>query len=72
MTDRITLTGLTVRGNHGVYDFERENGQPFVLDLVVWLDLSPAAVSDEVERHPALRRTRRLRRRRSSAAPRGT
>jgi dihydroneopterin aldolase len=48
VTDRITLTGLTVHGNHGVYDFERENGQPFVLDVVVWLDLSPAAVSDEV------------------------
>ena len=48
MTDRITLTGLTVRGSHGVYDFEREQGQPFVVDLVVWLDLSPAAISDQV------------------------
>ena len=48
MTDRIQLTGLTVRGNHGVFDFEKENGQDFVIDIVVWLDLSAAALSDDV------------------------
>lgn len=48
MADRIQLTGLAVRGNHGVFDFEKEQGQEFVVDLQVWLDLSPAALSDDV------------------------
>jgi len=46
--DRITLTGLTVRGRHGVYEIEREQGQPFVVDVVLELDLRPAAASDDV------------------------
>ncbi|HEY0700707.1 MAG TPA: dihydroneopterin aldolase [Micromonospora sp.] len=48
MTDRITLSGLRVRGRHGVYDFERAQGQDFVLDVVLELDLAPAAGSDDV------------------------
>ncbi|MDM4721268.1 dihydroneopterin aldolase [Micromonospora sp. WMMA1363] len=48
MTDRITLTGLRAHGRHGVYDFERAQGQDFVVDAVLELDLVPAAVSDEV------------------------
>ena len=46
--DRITITGLRARGNHGVYDFERAQGQEFVVDLELELDLAPAAASDEV------------------------
>ena len=46
--DSITLTGLAVRANHGVFDFERENGQTFVIDVTVWLDLAPAARGDEL------------------------
>jgi len=46
--DRITLSGLRARGHHGVYDFERENGQDFVVDAVLELDLAPAAASDDV------------------------
>ncbi|GAA1619655.1 dihydroneopterin aldolase [Catellatospora bangladeshensis] len=46
--DLITLTGLRVRGNHGVFDFERRDGQDFVVDVVLELDLGPAAVSDDV------------------------
>jgi dihydroneopterin aldolase len=46
--DLITLTGLRVRGNHGVFDFERRDGQDFVVDVVLGLDLRPAAASDEV------------------------
>jgi dihydroneopterin aldolase len=37
-----------VHANHGVYDFEREAGQEFVVDVTAWLDLAPAAASDEV------------------------
>ncbi|MFI5840802.1 dihydroneopterin aldolase [Catenuloplanes sp. NPDC051500] len=46
--DVITLRGLRVRGNHGVYDFERAEGQDFLIDVVLELDLSRAAASDEV------------------------
>lgn len=45
-SDFITLTGLKVRAHHGVLDFERENGQLFIIDVVAHLDLSPAAMSD--------------------------
>ncbi len=48
MTDRIELTGLRAHGRHGVYDFERAQGQEFVVDAVLELDLAPAARSDEV------------------------
>lgn len=44
----ITLTGLRVRGRHGVYAFERERGQDFVVDVRLELDLSAAARSDDV------------------------
>ena len=46
--DRITLTGLRVRGNHGVYDFERSEGQEFVVDVTLGLSLSRAAETDDV------------------------
>ncbi|PPH59712.1 dihydroneopterin aldolase [Rathayibacter sp. AY1D7] len=46
MRDSITLTGLRVRAHHGVFDFERENGQDFVIDATVWLDTAPAAEGD--------------------------
>jgi dihydroneopterin aldolase len=48
VSDRITLSGLRVRGHHGVFDFERRDGQDFVVDVVLELDLAPAAASDEV------------------------
>jgi 7,8-dihydroneopterin aldolase/epimerase/oxygenase len=46
--DRIELRGLTVRGHHGVFEHERRDGQDFVVDLTVGLDLSAAAASDEL------------------------
>ncbi|WP_323743012.1 MULTISPECIES: dihydroneopterin aldolase [unclassified Rathayibacter] len=46
LRDSITLTGLRVRAHHGVFDFERENGQDFVIDATVWLDTAPAAAGD--------------------------
>jgi len=39
MADRITLTGLRVRGNHGVFDHEKHDGQDFVVDVTTWLEL---------------------------------
>jgi dihydroneopterin aldolase/2-amino-4-hydroxy-6-hydroxymethyldihydropteridine diphosphokinase len=41
--DRIVLTGIRVHGNHGVYDFERREGQEFIVDATVELDAAPAA-----------------------------
>lgn len=47
-TDSIILTGLRVTAHHGVYGFEKENGQEFVIDVTVWLDLARPAASDDV------------------------
>mgnify|MGYP001049917624 FL=1 len=46
--DEITLTGLRVFGRHGVFDFEREQGQHFVIDVVLRLRTADAARSDDV------------------------
>lgn len=46
--DEIQLTGLTVFGRHGVFAHERENGQEFVIDLRLHLELADAAASDDV------------------------
>lgn len=48
MADRIELTGLRVRGNHGVFEHERRDGQEFIVDLVLWVDSRPAAASDDL------------------------
>ena len=48
MTDRITLRGLRVHGRHGVLPEERENGQEFVVDVVLKLDTREAADSDDL------------------------
>jgi dihydroneopterin aldolase len=46
--DLITLTGLRVRGFHGVFDIERRDGQDFVVDAVLELDTAPAAATDDL------------------------
>ena len=48
--DRITLTGVRVRAHHGVFDFEREQGQEFVIDVAVAVDLAAAASGDDLGR----------------------
>ena len=50
MADRITLTGLRVRGHHGVLPQERRDGQDFVVDAVLHLDLRPAGETDDLAR----------------------
>lgn len=47
-TDRIALTGLRVRGHHGVFDFERADGQDFVVDVELEFDTRTAAASDQL------------------------
>ena len=46
--DLITLTGLRGFGHHGVFDFETQDGQEFVVDLEIALDIRPASTSDDV------------------------
>lgn len=48
--DRITLTGLEIFAHHGVFDFEREQGQRFLIDATVHVDLAAAAAGDELGR----------------------
>lgn len=48
MADRIELTGLRVRGHHGVFEHERREGQDFLCDITLWADLSAAAASDDL------------------------
>ncbi len=44
--DRLLLTGVRAHGHHGVYDDERRDGQEFVVDVAIELDLSLAASGD--------------------------
>lgn len=46
--DRVTLRGLKALGHHGVFQHEREDGQVFVVDLVLGLDTAPAAAGDDL------------------------
>ncbi|WP_295628056.1 dihydroneopterin aldolase [uncultured Corynebacterium sp.] len=48
MADRIALTGLAVRGNHGVFDHEKRDGQDFSCDVTLWLDFAAAAATDDL------------------------
>lgn len=46
--DKIAITGLRGYGYHGVLPGEREAGQEFLVDAVIWLDTSAAAASDDL------------------------
>lgn len=48
MTDELAITGVECFGHHGVFDFERREGQRFVVDLVLGLDTREAAASDDL------------------------
>jgi dihydroneopterin aldolase len=50
MPDRIAIRGLTAYAHHGVYAFERRQGQTFRCDAVLELDTAPAASTDDLER----------------------
>lgn len=46
--DTISVTGITATGHHGVFDHEKRDGQPFVVDVVLHTDIRPAAASDDL------------------------
>jgi dihydroneopterin aldolase len=48
MLDRISIIGLRVHGNHGVFQHEQVAGQEFVVDAVLWLDAAAAAAADDL------------------------
>jgi 7,8-dihydroneopterin aldolase/epimerase/oxygenase len=48
MLDRISIVGLRVRGYHGVLPEERVSGQDFIVDAQLWLDVAPAAATDDL------------------------
>lgn len=48
MTDRISLTGIRATGYHGVFEHEKREGQPFVVDLVLHTDIADAAATDDL------------------------
>lgn len=46
--DRILLSGMVFHGHHGTLLAERDLGQPFVVDVELWLDLRSAGLSDDL------------------------
>lgn len=49
MTDTISLHGLREFGFHGVFDFEKEQGQEFVVDVDIDTDFSAAVATDTID-----------------------
>ena len=49
MTDELEVLGIECFGHHGVFDFERREGQVFVIDLALGIDTRPAAASDDLQ-----------------------
>lgn len=47
-TDRIGITGVTARGFHGVFEHEKRDGQDFVVDVALEVDLRRAGRSDDL------------------------
>ena len=48
MTDELVVTGIEIQGKHGVFDFEKNEPQSFVVDLVMRIDSAKAAEHDRL------------------------
>ena len=48
MSDTMRITGIEALGYHGLFEVERQNGQPFIVDVELKLDLSKAGKSDDL------------------------
>lgn len=46
--DLITLKGVTAIGYHGVFAHEKRDGQPFITDAVLHLNVGAAAATDDL------------------------
>ncbi|MGH8949893.1 MAG: dihydroneopterin aldolase [Acidimicrobiia bacterium] len=49
MTDRIDLKGIEVLARHGVLEHEQVEPQVFQVDVTVYLDLTRAGASDDLD-----------------------
>lgn len=49
MTDYIEVRGLQALGKHGLAPGEKDQAQPFEIDLNLYLDLSRAAATDDID-----------------------
>ncbi len=47
--DKVFIENLTLRGIHGVYEFEWKEPQEFVIDITAETDLAPSAKSDDLK-----------------------
>ncbi|WP_129661371.1 dihydroneopterin aldolase [Rothia uropygialis] len=47
--DRISVTGIGAVGYHGVFDHEKRVGQPFFVDVTLFMDCSTAGRTDNLE-----------------------
>jgi dihydroneopterin aldolase len=50
MSDQLAVRGIEIQAHHGVFDFERRDGQTFLIDLSLELDTRPAATGDDLSR----------------------
>ncbi|MGN0065614.1 MAG: dihydroneopterin aldolase [Nocardioides sp.] len=48
-TDVLAVLGVECYAHHGVFDFEKREGQTFVVDLHLGVDTSAAAASDDLQ-----------------------
>jgi len=47
--DVLAVSGIECWAHHGVFEFERREGQTFVVDLELGVDTRPAARSDDLQ-----------------------
>lgn len=47
--DELAVLGIECFGHHGVFEFEKREGQTFVIDLALGVDTSAAAASDDLQ-----------------------
>ena len=49
MSDKISIKGIKGFGYHGVFDFEKRDGQEFFVDLEISINLQEASKSDALK-----------------------
>ena len=49
MSDQIRVTGIKAFGYHGVLPHEATEGQDFIVDLLITLDLRAVSLSDDLQ-----------------------
>ena len=47
--DHLQVVGIEAWAHHGVFDHERRDGQPFLVDIEWWADFGTAATADQLD-----------------------